>query len=593
MSTGVPAPPPPFALREYALLADGERGALVDPHGNLAWLCLPYWDSPAVFSTLMDGRGHYAVTPAQRFVWGGYYEPGTLIWRSRWVTNDGIVECREALALPAKTGAVVILRQIAVVRGNARLRVELHPRAQFGRCPLADLRRDDAGVWRGRTGEIAVTWLGGGDARPHAGSDGDESLAGELALDEGASHDLVLLLEAGEGGGEPPRPEAAWRSTQDAWRERVPALENTMAQRDAQHAYAVLAGLTSGGGGMVAAATTALPERAREGRNYDYRYVWIRDQAYAGEAVAAAGPHPLMDSAVSFVRDRLLADGRDLRPAYTTRAGDVPDEHSLDLPGYPGGGDIAGNWVNGQFQLDAFGEALLLFAAAGRHDHLDAEAWRAGEIAADVVAERWREQDAGIWELDPATWTHSRLICAAGLKMLSGHCPSRERAASWVALADRIVADTATRAVHPSGRWRRAQDDARVDAALLLPALRGAIPPDDPRSRATLLAVDRELTQDGFAYRYRPDERPLGDSEGAFLVCGYWMSLAWAQQGDPVAATRWFERSRSACGPPGLFSEEYDVTQRQLRGNLPQAFVHALLLECAAAVRRFEQQPGG
>jgi GH15 family glucan-1,4-alpha-glucosidase len=593
MSPGEPARPSPFALREYALLADGERGALVDPHGNLAWLCLPHWDSPAVLSTLMDGRGHYAVTPVQRFVWGGYYEPGTLIWRSRWVTNDGIVECREALALPAKTGAVVILRRIAVRRGSGRLRVELHPRAQFGGCPLEDLTKDDAGVWRGRTGEVAVTWLGGADARPHAGRDGDELLVAELTLEEGDSHDLVLLLDTGEGGGEPPRPEAAWRSTETAWRERVPELENTAAQRDARHAYAVLAGLTSRGGGMVAAATTSLPERAREGRNYDYRYVWIRDQAYAGEAVAAAGPHPLMDSAVSFVRDRLLADGRDLRPAYTTRGGDVPDEHSLDVPGYPGGGDIAGNWVNSQFQLDAFGEALLLFAAAARHDHLDADAWRAGEIAADVVAERWQEEDAGIWELDPATWTHSRLICAAGLRMLSEHSPSREQAAGWVALADRIVADTAARAVHRSGRWQRARDDARVDAALVLPALRGAVAAGDPRSRATLLAVDRELTRDGYAYRYRPDERPLGESEGAFLVCGYWMSLAWAQQRDPVAATRWFERSRAACGPPGLFAEEYDITQRQLRGNLPQAFVHALLLECAAALHGFEPPSGG
>ena len=593
MSTQAPAAPSPFALREYALLADGERGALVDPHGNLAWLCFPYWDSPAVFSTLMDGRGHYGVTPVQRCVWGGYYEPGTLIWRSRWVTNEAIIECRGALALPAESGAVVILRRIVVLRGSARLHVELHPRAQFGRCPLRDLTKDDAGVWRGRTGEIAVTWLGGGDARPHAGSDGGASLVGELALGEGDSHDLVLLLEAGEGGGEPPHPEAAWRLTESSWRERVPELGDTIAQRDARHAYAVLAGLTSGGGGMVAAATTSLPERAREGRNYDYRYVWIRDLAYAGQAVAAAGPHPLMDGAVSFVRDRLLAHGRDLRPAYTARAGDVPDEHSIDVPGYPGGGSVAGNWVNGQFQLDAFGEALLLFAAAARHDHLDAEAWRAGEIAAGVVAERWREPDAGIWELDPATWTHSRLTCAAGLRMLSGHSPSPEQAAGWVALADRIVAHTAAHAMHRSGRWQRAEDDARVDAALVLPALRGAVAPDEPSSRATLVAVDRELTQEGYAYRYRPDERPLGESEGAFLVCGYWMSLAWAQQGDMVAATRWFERSRSACGPPGLFAEEYDVTQRQLRGNLPQAFVHALLLECAAALPGFGPASGG
>ncbi len=574
--------PSPFALREYALLADGERGALVDPHGNLAWMCVPTWDSDAVFSSLIAGRGHYAVTPIERCVWGGYYEPGSLIWRSRWVTDEAIIECREALALPARTDAAVILRQVVAVRGTARLRLKLHPQAGYGRRPLHGLTRDDAGVWRARSGDLRIVWLGGGDAKPQVETKGNESLVGELEVDEGHSHDLVLLLGTGGDGGDVPDPETAWRGTEAAWRERVPALENTVAQRDARLAYAVLAGLTSGGGGMVAAATMALPERASEGRNYDYRYVWIRDQAYAGQAVAAAGPHPLMDSAVEFVRDRLLADGQNMRPAYTTSAGDVPDERPVGLTGYPGGGDTAGNWVNGQFQLDAFGEALLLFAAAARHDHLDADAWRAAEIAADAVVERWQEPDAGIWELDPAAWTHSRLICAAGLRALSAHGPSRERAARWLALADRIVAETAGQAVHSSGRWQRAPDDPRVDAALLLPALRGAIPADDLRSRATFIAVDGELTQDGYAYRYRPDERPLGESEGAFLVCGYWMALACAQQGDQIGAARWFERSRSACGPPGLFAEEFDVAQRQLRGNLPQAFVHALLLECAA-----------
>ena len=121
-----------------------------------------------------------------------------------------------------------------------------------------------------------------------------------------------------------------------------------------------------------------------------------------------------------------------------------------------------------------------------------------------------------------------------------------------------------------------------MDAALLMAAIRGAIPPDDPRSIATLRAVERELTEDGYCYRFRHDERPLGDAEGAFLLCGYLLSLSYAQQGDAAAAARWFERMRASCGPAGLFSEEYDVAQRQLRGNFPQAFVHALLLECAA-----------
>jgi GH15 family glucan-1,4-alpha-glucosidase len=117
---------------------------------------------------------------------------------------------------------------------------------------------------------------------------------------------------------------------------------------------------------------------------------------------------------------------------------------------------------------------------------------------------------------------------------------------------------------------------------LLLAAIRGAVPADDPRSLATLRAVQSELTQDGYCYRYRPDERPLGRSEGAFLLCGFFMALAYSQQGDAVSAARWFERNRAACGPPGLLAEEFDVDERQLRGNLPQAFVHALMLECAS-----------
>ena len=144
-----------------------------------------------------------------------------------------------------------------------------------------------------------------------------------------------------------------------------------------------------------------------------------------------------------------------------------------------------------------------------------------------------------------------------------------------------IVADAATDCLHPSGRWQRAPDDARVDAALLIPAIRGALPASDPRNVATLDAVRADLAEDGFVYRFRHDERALGHAEGAFVLCGFLMALADHRLGREVEAVRWFERNRAACGTPGLFSEEYDVRQRQLRGNLPQAFVHALALESA------------
>ena len=383
--------------------------------------------------------------------------------------------------------------------------------------------------------------------------------------------------------GQPPADASfAWRTTEAAWAESVPSLDGLTARRDARQAYAVLRGMTTANGGMVAAATTSLPERADAGRNYDYRYAWIRDQCYAGQALAAAGPLPLLDRAVSFVSDRLHADGPRLEPAYTTDGGRVPDQRRLDLPGYPGGFDLVGNWVNKQFQLDAFGETLLLLAAAARHDRLDTAARQAVEIAAGAVAERWTEADAGIWEVDDQAWTHSRLTCVAGLRAAARSCATRSQATQWSALADDIVADTAKHAVHPTGRWQRSPADDGLDAALLLPAVRGAIPADDPRTVETLLAYIAELTQDGYAYRFRHDERPLQDAEGAFLLCGFVLALALAQQGRDVEAARWFERNRAACGTAGLYSEEYDVAERQLRGNLPQAFVHALMLECAA-----------
>ena len=569
----------PHVLREYALIADGERGAVVGPRGDLCWMCFPRWHSDACFATLIGGRGTYAVTPLGRFVWGGYYEHG-LIWTDRWVTDDATVECREALALPSTSDRAVILRQIRVRAGAARIRVTLDLRGDFGEHRMQRLRLGEDGCWTGRVGQTRMTWQGAADAGRVSDGRGGKPLVTVIELQEGETHDLVLVLDDAGGGEAPPDPESAWSATEAGWSQRLPELSSAIAARDARHAYAVLSGLTSTGGGMVAAATMSLPERAREGRNYDYRYVWIRDQCFAGQAVAQAGPLGLLDDAVRFVTQRLLADGDQLVPAYTVDGDPVPDERTLDLPGYPGGADIVGNWVNRQFQLDAFGESLALLSEAAAQDRLDDDGWRAAEIAADAIKRRWREPDGGIWELDPDEWTHSRLICATGLRRIAAH-QSQGRAAEWLALADAIVADTSRHAVHPDGYWQRSRHDSRLDAALLLPAIRGGIPPDDPRTLATLAAVAEQLTQDGFCYRFRPDERPLGESEGAFVMCGFLMALAYAQQGDTVRAARWFERNRAACGPAGLLSEEFDVVQRQMRGNLPQAFVHALLLQCA------------
>ncbi len=566
---------PVHVLREYALLADGERGAVVGPSGEVAWLCAPGWADGSVCSELVGGSGVYLVRPHDRFVWGGSYEPGSLVWRSRWVTTHGVIRCDQALAFPGSADRVVLLHRVEVTDGDARLDLLLRPRADHDQAPFTSVRRVDGRphIWTGRTGDLDVRWTAppnalGGPADHHG-----EQIQAEVTLHEGDRLDLVLELGP-HLPDELPDPDRLWRDTKQAWRSAAPDLAVSGAHRDARHAWAVMRGLTNNRGhGMVAAATTSLPEHSEAGRNYDYRYAWIRDQCYAGCAAAAANAPDLLDDAVQFVSARLLEDGPELSPAYTVTGGRVPDQRTLPLPGYPGADVRIGNHVNEQFQLDAFGEVLRLLSAADQAGRLDDDGRRAAKIAIDAVDARWDQRDAGIWELDADWWTHSRLICIAGL-----------RAWHADALADTILDATTSRCTHRSGRWQRSADDSRVDAALLLGAIRNAIPATDRRSIATLEAVADQLTEDGYVYRFRAGERPLGQAEGAFALCGFWMSQAWHAVGHDVTAARWFERTRASCGPPGLLTEEVDVTERQLRGNFPQAFVHAALLECAATL---------
>jgi alpha,alpha-trehalase len=576
----------PRVLREYALVADGERGAIIGPRGDIAWMCVPRWDSPAAFSGLLGGAGRYTVTPADPWhFWSGYYESGSLIWRSRWV-GDSATECREALAMPADPHRVVLLRRIEAAKGPTRVEVALDVRAGYGLGGMTDLARDGE-CWTGRSGDVRFRWSGAARARHIA-----DELSMTIDLAAGERHDLVLELSDRALTDARVRPEVAWTETEEAWSQVVPDCGDLIAVADARHAYAVLRGLTSASGAMVAAATTSIPERLEGGRNYDYRYAWIRDQCYTGLAIVAHGPHPLLKGTVNFVTERILADGPGLMPAYTIAGEPIPGQTALPLRGFPGGTSIAGNRVREQFQLCAFGESLSLFAAAARLDMLGEDDWRAVATAADAIEKRWREPDAGLWELDNRHWTQSRLSCVAGLRLIAsaaaegpigGH--GRREAARWNSLADAILADLGD-SVHPTGRWQRAPDDERVDASLLLPVIHGALPPDDPRMLETVAAVRKELGVDGFVYRFRHDARPLDQAEGAFLLCGFWMALVEHAYGNPVGAAHLFERNRVACGPAALYTEEYKVYQRQLRGNLPQAFVHAAMLECAATLSR-------
>lgn len=570
-------------LRDYALIADGERGAIVGPSGNIAWMCFPQWDNPAIFSHLLGGRGNFAIGPTETFVWGGFYEEGSLIWHSRWVTTNGIAESRDALAFPGSKTHARILRRIHGIEGDVEIEIAIDPRNDYGRKGVRDWNRDDDGRWHGRCDDayVRVTGIPNGHIDNERGC-----LLLRMTVKAGAAHDVMMEMSTSPFEATPPSIENLWSGTEAAWKRNVPHFQHVPGERDVRQSYAVLRGLTSASGAMVAAATTSLPERADKGRSYDYRYAWLRDQAITGQALAAAQSEELVRSTVSFVAARLLEDGASVQPAYTVNGTSIPDESTIPVAGYPGGNDRIGNHVNAQFQLDVFGEALLLFAAAARLDLLDADGWRAVTIARDAIAQRWKEPDNGVWELGKRHWTHSKLVCAAGLRAIAGLHEQAAESSEWLSLSDMIVAETDRTGLHKSGRWQRAADDDRIDAALLVPALRGAVPHDDPRSLATMQAVEQDLSTDGYVYRYRPDARPLGEAEGAFGLCGFWLAQAKWQCGDRVGAARLFERNRSAAGPPGLLSEEFDIQERQMRGNLPQAFVHAALIETAVMQSR-------
>ncbi len=572
---------PTYPLRDYAFSGDGERGMIMGPDGTIVWMCAPRWDSDAVFSRLLGGAGGFSVTPtcAPR-VSGGFYEPGTLIWHHRWSTSTGELQCHDSLAYPGEDDRAIILRRIEACDSAQEVEVSLAPRANFGQAEVTAARLE-GDVWTWSTGDIHVRAVG--LAKAQMAPDG--ALVGLLEVPAGEHRDVVVELSTRGTHADDLDPDALWSRTRAAWKERVPEVRGTAADADVTQFFALTHGLTSRHGGMVAAATTGLPEHLYGSRNYDYRYAWIRDQCFAGQADAAYGSHRILDNAVCFIGDRLRADGADLKPAYTVDGGPVPDQRSLPVPGYPGATPIAGNHANVQFQLDAFGEALALFAQAARLGTLDDAGWDAARIAANAIATRWEEPDAGIWEIEYRWWTHSRFACIGGLRGIAAYAPDDD-ARAWNDLADVMEARVQSTCVTESGAWQRAQDDERTDAALLIPVLRGGIDPHSTANMSTVDAVLNDLSADGHLYRYRHGDEPLGETEGTFLLCEAAMTLALQRLGRREEAWRWFERVRGRVGPAGLFSEEWNVKERQMRGNLPQSFVHALVAQAAIELAR-------
>ena len=464
----------PHVLREYALLADGERGAVLGPRGDIAWMCAPRWDSPSVFATLAGGTGVYSVTPRGRFVWGGYYEPNSLIWRNRWVTTDGIIECREALAYPADPRRLVLLRSVHALDGaSARRR---HPAARAANYDTTD-DAPPSTTTAGRGPSAAASCTCAGRAVPGA-RHRDGALTAHLDLARGGDA-RIWCWRSATGPCPTSRPIrdglAGHRGVVAGG--RVHARRPRSPPATPRTAWPCCAGLTSSAGGMVAAATTSLPERAEAGRNYDYRYAWIRDQCYAGQAAAvgrcrrparrrrrlrfgsAARARPAPRARVHRRRPGACRPSRRLQPARLSRR-DRRDRQ-------PGAQPVPTRRVRrGAAAVRCRGRGRTVSTAtAGRRPR-----------------SRRRPSPSGGRSPTPASgnsttrrWTHSRLTASAGLRAMAGV----DRQPAGRALARRsptsILAHTGAHAA--ASRWvlaaRRERSEPRRGAAAARDPRRG------------------------------------------------------------------------------------------------------------------------
>lgn len=596
-------------IGDYALLSDCHRAALVARDGSIDWLCAPRFDSPTVFGRLLDREaGHWSIT-AEGHESSREYEDGSLVLRTRFHSGGGEALLTDALATGpnerghdlGKEAPGTLLRRVECTRGRITLSLEFSPRPEYGLVHSV-LERCEGGV-RSRGGPLAMV------------------LSSPVPLDvEGSQARATVELEEGEtlhwalhfrpSGSSPPevwRPEeiedrlaetlAAWRS----WADMHQGYQGPWADL-VHHSGRVLQGLTYyPTGAIVAAPTTSLPEVVGGERNWDYRFAWIRDASLTLEALWVAACPDEAHHFFDFLSSASL--GR-------VRRGDAPQiifgiggEHELPerelsrLTGWRDSRPVrVGNAASNQKQLDVYGE---IFGAVVRlRDQVEPDPTLLEFLRslADQAAERWGEEDHGIWEIrgDPRQYLHSKLMCWVALDRAMGMAdvlePEGAQLKRWRAVRHEIREAIEGRGWSDElGSFRQSLDEDALDAASLMIPIVGFLPGDDERVLSTLRAVEDRLTDDaGLVYRYRSEDRLSGE-EGTFLLCTFWLAHALALAGETERAREVFERGCSFVNDVGLLAEEVDPATGELLGNFPQAFSHVGLVTAAWAIHQAEQ----
>jgi GH15 family glucan-1,4-alpha-glucosidase len=581
-------------IEDYAVIGNCETAALVGRDGSIDWLCIPRFDSAACFAALLGTaeHGRWLIAPAGpvRAV-RRRYRPGTLILETEFETADGVVVLSDCMPIGAAPPALV--RMVEGTRGAVPMRVELAIRLDFGsRIPW--VRRQDDGIRA----------IGGPDAlrlrTPVPVRGEDFRTVGDFTVAAGERVPFTLAWYPSQGPDPEARPPASLiDETETWWRDWSGrcTYEGDWWEPVVRSLITLKALTYAPTGGLVAAATTSLPERLGGVRNWDYRYCWLRDATFALYALMTGG---YVEEARAW-REWLLRAVAG-RPDHAQILYGVSGERLLPewelswLPGYEGSAPVrTGNAASTQFQLDVYGEVVDAFHYARRIGlEPDDNAWRVERAMVEYVESVWREPDEGIWEVrgPRRAFTHSRVMAWVAVDRavkaveqfgLSGPV---ER---WREVRARIHADVCRQGYDTElGAFVQSYGTKLLDASLLLMPLVGFLPATDPRVLGTVEAIRRHLMTDGLVARYQtqPDIDGLPPGEGAFLACTFWLADNLALQGRRAEAAELFERLLSLRNDVGLLSEQYDPDSRRLLGNFPQAMSHMSLINTARNLTR-------
>ncbi len=582
-------------LREYAAIGDGRTVALVARDGSIDWLCLPDLDSSTVLGALLDAEsgGRFLISPKAPFETSRRYLPRTNVLETTFRTSSGVVRVTDAMAIPTArlSPQRELVRAVEVVSGSVTMGWELAPRFGFGvRCTRFGSR---AGVPVATRGADAIGLCSWGAGEPEVRA---QSIRGQFEAAAGARVLFALSASHQEPLVIPSLPDVESRlaATIKVWRQWSDGLRLGSAWPAVvmRSALALKLLVHAPSGAIAAAATTSLPEVIGGERNWDYRFCWVRDSAFALNALLRLGCFDEADAFFWWIMQASQLTHPRLGVLYRLDGGTVAREDLLELPGYRGSKPVRiGNGAAGQFQLDVYGDLLQaawLYAEAGRR--LDADiGGRLAEIA-DLVCEIWQEPDAGLWEVrsEPLHFTQSKMMCAIALDRAlrlarSGSIPSRH-ATRWQRESDAIrhFVDEHCWSVAQRSYVRHAGSN-ELDASVLLGVLFGYAEPRDERLVSTVEAVRRELSHGPFVYRYSGEDG-LSGKEGAFLTCSFWLVEALALQGWHADAFELMAHLVDLANDVGLFAEEVDPATGEFLGNLPQGLTHLALIGAALAL---------